>query len=196
MSRWEPDAKGRLEQAALSLYQERGYEQTTVTEIAERAGLTERTFFRHFTDKREVIYGLQDDVLKECLLAISTASNTATPIEMIMIALESLVPMLRERHTVTRLRQSVIAANPALQERELLKLAIITRALADALKGRGIPDEAASLAANTGDLVFRTAYAHWLAEQDAPDLSKEIQESFNQLKNLLTNGCNTDRVCP
>ena len=56
MGRWEPDARGRLVKAAMELYGERGFEQTTVAEIAERAGLTERTFFRHFADKREVLF--------------------------------------------------------------------------------------------------------------------------------------------
>src|SRR5689334_17992353 len=157
MSRWEPNARGRLEQAALDLYHERGYEQTTVTEIAERAGLTERTFFRYFADKREVLFGWQEDLLKRCVVAIETAPDTATPIEMIMAALEAVVPMFQERQEVARQRQSVIAAHPGLQERELLKRAALTSAMADALRRRAVQDPAASLAANTGDLVFKTA---------------------------------------
>jgi len=186
MSRWKPNAKGRLEQAALNLYQERGYEQTTVTEIAERAGLTERTFFRYFADKREVLFGWQEDLLKLCVVAIETAPDSATPIEMIMVALEAVVPMFQERQEIARQRQSVIAANPGLQERELLKLATLTYAMADALRRRAVTDPEASLAANTGDLVFKTAYARWVAEPEAPDLSRLIQASFEQLKRIIS----------
>lgn len=186
MSRWKPDAKGRLEQAALLLYHERGYEQTTVIEIAEQAGLTERTFFRYFADKREVLFGWQENLLNIGVAAIETAPDTATPIEMIMVALEAVVPMFQERHVVARQRQSVIAAHPELQERELLKRAALTAAMADALKRRAVQDPVASLAANTGDLVFKTAYARWVAEPDAPDLSRLIQASFDQLKRIIS----------
>lgn len=185
MSRWEPNARGRLEQAALDLYQERGYDQTTVTEIAARAGLTERTFFRHFVDKREVLFGMQDGLLETCVHAIEAAPNSATPIETVMSAMEALAPMFQKRHGITRQRQAVIEANPPLQERELLKFAKFTQAMANALKERGITDAEATLAANTGALVFRTAYARWLAEQDEPDLLKLAQDSFSQLKQIL-----------
>jgi len=186
MSRWEPNAKGRLEQAALDLYTEHGYEQTTVTEIAEQAGLTERTFFRYFADKREVLFGLQDDLLKTCLRVIEAAPKTATPIEMIMSAMEALVPMFQERHEIIRQRQFVIAANPPLRERELLKFAIFTNAMADALRERGIGDTGVNLAANTGAMVFMTAYDRWAAEPEAPDLIELIQDSFNKLKHILS----------
>jgi AcrR family transcriptional regulator len=186
MSRWMPNAKGRLEQAALHLYQERGYEQTTAAEIAEQAGLTERTFFRYFADKREVLFGWQEDLLNICVVAIETAPNAATPIEMIMAALEAVVPIFQERREIVRQRQSVIAANPGLQERELLKLATLTYAMADALRRRAVTDPEASLAANTGAMVFQTAYARWVGEPEAPDLSRLIQSSFDQLKRIIS----------
>jgi AcrR family transcriptional regulator len=186
MSRWEPNAKGRLELAALSLYQERGYEQTTVTEIAERAGLTERTFFRYFADKREVLFGGQENLLKRCVSSIETAPDTATPIEMIIAALEAVVPMFQERQEIARQRQSVISANPGLQEREMLKLSTLVSAMADALRRRAVTDPAASLAANTGAIVFTTAYSRWVGEPDAPDLSRLIRASFDQLKRIVS----------
>jgi AcrR family transcriptional regulator len=186
MSRREPNAKGRLEQAALNLYQERGYEQTTVAEIAERAGLTERTFFRYFADKREVLFGWQDDLLNICADAIKIAPDTATPLETIMAALEAVVPMFQKRQEMTRQRQSVIAAHPALQERELLKLATLTSAMADALRKRAVTDTSASLAAEAGALVFKTAYVRWVAEPDAPELSRLILASFDQLKRIIS----------
>lgn len=182
MSQWEPNAKGRLEEAALNLFQKQGFERTSVVEIAARAGLTERTFFRYFADKREVLFGMQDDLLSAGVLAIEGAPSGATPLEIIMAAVEALVPQFRERREMTLLRQSVIAANPALQERDLLKQALFIRVMADALKARGITDTAATLAANTGGLVFKVAYSRWVTEQDPPDLSRLILESFSELK--------------
>src|SRR4051794_66180 len=125
MGRWEPDARGRLAVAALELYAERGYEQTTVADIAERAGVTERTFFRHFADKREVLFDgsatLQETVVK----AIAAAPEDAAPIEAVGAAFEHAAVLLEERRAFARLRAATIAANPSLLERELLKLAAL-----------------------------------------------------------------------
>ncbi|WP_028975064.1 TetR/AcrR family transcriptional regulator [Spirochaeta cellobiosiphila] len=185
MSRWEPDGKGRLAQAALKLYQEQGYEQTTVTEIAERAGLTERTFFRHFQDKREVLFGLQDELLNICLKEIDLAPKEITPIELIMLALESLIPFLQEQNEIIKQRQVVIAANPPLQERDLLKLEKFASALAAALMDRGLTALVANLAASTGIMIFKSAYNRWIFEEEDTELSKLIQEAFDELNYIL-----------
>jgi AcrR family transcriptional regulator len=182
MSRWEPNARGRLEQAALELYRERGFDQTTVAEIAERAGLTERTFFRHFADKREVLFWGQDRLREIYVSAIATAPDPAAPIDAVAAALQAAVPMFAERHERARQRQAVIAANPGLQERELLKRASLAAAMAGALRGRGVPEPAASLAAEAGVIAFKTAYARWVTEPGEPDLSQLIGESLDQLK--------------
>src|SRR5215469_13715779 len=86
MSRWEPNARGRLEQAALELYCERGFDQTTVTEISERAGLTERTFFRYFADKREVLFWGQEHLRDLYVRAIVAAPETDAPIDLVAAA--------------------------------------------------------------------------------------------------------------
>jgi AcrR family transcriptional regulator len=185
MGRWEPDARGRLEQAALDLYQERGFEQTTVTEIAERAGLTERTFFRHFVDKREVLFGVQDLLRTICVRTIEAAPASTMPLDAVATALEALVPVFQERHERVRQRQAVIAANPALQERELLKEAWLTSAMAEALQRRGVTNLAASLAAEVGVIAFKTAFGRWVNEPDAQDLLRLIQVSRDQLKNIV-----------
>src|SRR6266851_9895197 len=114
MSRWEPNARERLERAALDLFGERGFEQTTAAEIAQRAGLTERTFFRHFADKREVLFqsALQDVYVR----AIADAPESATPIAAVAEALEAGAVLLEERRDLSRRRQAVVAANPGLQE--------------------------------------------------------------------------------
>jgi AcrR family transcriptional regulator len=187
MGRWEPNAGGRLAQAALDLYRERGFDQTTVTEIAERAGLTERTFFRYFADKREVLFGGQDMLRELYVRAIEAAPESAAPIEAVAAALEAAAPVLRERHAFARQRQAVIGANPELQERELLKRAALAAAMADALRRRGVPDPAASLAAEAGVIAFSTAFHRWVSEPGEQDLSRLIRESLDQLK-VITAG--------
>jgi AcrR family transcriptional regulator len=182
MSRWEPNARGRLEQAALELYVERGFEQTTVAEIARRAGLTERTFFRHFADKREVLfYGA--GALQEFLVdTLASAPDSAAPIDAVAAALEAAGPLFQERRGGARQRQAVIAANAELQERELIKLAKLSAALTAVLRRRGVPDPAASLAAETGIAVFRVAFDRWTSDTSQRDLSHFIRESLDELK--------------
>ena len=187
MSRWEPNARGRLEQAALDLYRERGFDQTTVAEIAERAGLTERTFFRYFADKREVLFWGQGALQEIYVSTIASAPDTAAPVEVVAAALQAAVPVFRERHELARQRQAVIAANPGLQERELLKRASLASAMAGALRQRGVTEPAASLAAEAGALAFKTAYARWVSEPDEQDLSVLFRESLDQLR-ILTAG--------
>jgi AcrR family transcriptional regulator len=185
MSRWEPNARGRLEQAALDLYQERGFEQTTVTEIAERAGLTERTFFRYFADKREVLFGGQDMLCNIYVSTIKAAPASTTPLDAVVAALEAATPVFRERHELVRQRQAVIAANPELQEREMLKRAVLTSAMSDALRSRGVTDPAAILAAEVGSITFKIAFDRWVSEPDEQDLSRLIRASLDQLKGIV-----------
>src|SRR5450755_842258 len=127
MTRWQPNGRGRLELAALALYGERGFENTTVAEIAERAGLTERTFFRHFADKREVLFwgagALQDGLVS----AVAGAPAQLGPMDAVAAGLEVIGGYMRERER-SRRRQHIIAANPELLERELIKLASLSAA--------------------------------------------------------------------
>jgi AcrR family transcriptional regulator len=182
MSRWEPGARGRLEQAAMELFLERGFEQTTVTEIAGRAGLTQRTFFRHFADKREVLFG-GSGALQELLVStLASAPESAAPIDAVAAALEAAAVGLQERREYSRQRQAVIAANPELQERELIKLASLSAALADALRQRGVTDPAASLAAEAGIAVFRIAIERWQNDPGQRDLVQLMRESLDALK--------------
>ena len=181
----EPNARSRLEQAALDLYQERGFEQTMVTEIAERAGLTERTFFRYFADKREVLFGGQDMLRTLSVSTIEAAPASATPLDAVTAALEAAIPMFQERNALVRQRQAVIAANPGLQERELLKSALLASAMAEALRRRGVIDPAATLAAEVGLIAFKTAFDHWASEPNAQDLSQLIRASLDQLKGIV-----------
>jgi AcrR family transcriptional regulator len=182
MTRWEPNARGRLEQAALELYSERGFEQTTVAEIAKRAGLTERTFFRHFADKREVLFWGAGTLQEFLVSTVASAPDSAAPIAAVAAALEAAGALFQERRASVRQRQAVIAANTELRERELIKLASLASALAAALRQRGVRDPAASLAAEAGIAVFRIAFARWISETSQAELPQLIRESFDELK--------------
>jgi AcrR family transcriptional regulator len=184
MTRWEPNARGRLEQAAMELYGERGFEQTTVAEIAERAGLTERTFFRYFADKREVLFSGAGALQDLMVGAVAGAPEPATPIEAVAAAVEAAGVLLGERGEFAHQRQAIIAANPELQERELIKLASLAAALAEALRGRGVGEPAASLTAEIGVAVFRTAFERWHDEANRRDLTQLIRDSFDELPGL------------
>ncbi len=141
-----------------------------MTEIAERAGLTERTFFRYFADKREVLFGGQDKRREIYVSTIEAAPDPAAPIDAVAAALEAAVPVFQERHKLVRQRQTVIAANPKLQERELQKRTALASDMADALRSRGVTDLAASLAAEIGVISFSTAFARWVSAPEEQDL--------------------------
>jgi AcrR family transcriptional regulator len=182
MVRWEPDSRGRLERAALELYGERGFEQTTVAEIAKRAGLTERTFFRHFADKREVLFAGAGSLQDLLVSTLASTPDSAAPIDAVAAALEAAGALLQERREYSRQRQAVIAANADLQERELIKLASLASALASTLRQRGVREPAASLAADAGIAVFRIAFERWISETNQRDLPQLIRESLDELK--------------
>jgi AcrR family transcriptional regulator len=186
VSRWGPDARGRLAQAALELYGERGFDQTTVAEIANRAGLTERTFFRHFTDKREVLFA-GSEALRDLLVgAVASAPTSAAPIDAVAAALLSAGDAFNEeRRNYSRERQAVIAANADLRERELIKLASLASAIAEALRRRGVSSPAASLTAEAGMAVFRVTFDRWVDTANNQDWRALIRESLDELKVLV-----------
>ena len=186
MGRWEPDARGRLAKAAMALYAEQGFERTTVAEIAARAGLTERTFFRHFADKREVLfYGM--DMARDLLTrTIAEAPASATPMEAIGAALQALAAVFQENPERVRLRDAIVSANAELRERELSKLEAFASAVAGALRDRGIPELTASLAAETGIAVFKVAFARWISEPGEPDLPGILGASMAELTGVFT----------
>ncbi|MES9538313.1 TetR family transcriptional regulator [Actinomadura sp. NPDC000600] len=184
MGRWEPNARGRLEEAALDLYGERGYEKTTVAEIAARAGLTERTFFRHYADKREVLFAgssLLQDVLTK---AVADAPDGASPLDATAAALDAVSAIFAGRRAHARRRQAVINANTELRERELIKLATLASTLADALRRRGVPDPTAPLTAETGIAVFKVAFDRWLTTPTDQELAEILRESLATLKTV------------
>lgn len=187
MARWEPGAQDRLQKAALELFATRGYEETTATEIARSVGLTERTFFRHFSDKREVLFYGQDVFVRAFIDGIDSAPSHASPIEMVAAALQSAAMLFPdERRAHSRTRQSVIEKNPALQERESHKLAGLATTIADALRARGVDDLAATLAAESGATVFGIAFTQWIRDGEQRSLADICANVLQELLSLTT----------
>ncbi len=170
----------------MELYGGRGFDQTTVAEIAARAGLTERTFFRHFADKREVLFAGSELAVDVLVAAVASAPESATPLETIAGSLEAVGTMIQDSRgrEFARARSSVISANPELQERELIKLASWADTLAAALRERGVDDHAATLAAQTGIAVFHVAFGRWVGGDEEWGLPGLIRESLDELRAL------------
>jgi AcrR family transcriptional regulator len=185
MARWKPDARGRLAQAALELYVERGFENTTVAEIADRAGLTERTFFRHFADKREVLFAGSADLVQLLADRVAAAPTTSTPMEAVSGALQAAGALIQERGEWSKQRQAVIDAHPDLRERELIKLASLASTVADALRRRGVNEPIASLTAEAGIAAFKVAFERWVQQPTKRNLPRLIRETIDSLREIV-----------
>ncbi|KAA9150833.1 TetR family transcriptional regulator [Amycolatopsis acidicola] len=188
MGRWKPGAGDRLREAALSLYLERGFEQTMVADIAGRAGVTARTFFRYFADKREVLFDDSAALEEKSLAALDELPATTPALDAVAAVLDTVARLVGDDRELARKRQLVIMANADLRERELIKLTSLSAALATRLRQRGIGDIEASLAAETSIAVFRVAFSRWVTgveDQDLPDL---IRETWERLRTLAAGG--------
>ncbi|MEW5812654.1 MAG: helix-turn-helix domain-containing protein [Actinomycetota bacterium] len=191
MARWEPGTAERLQDAALELFAARGYEQTTATEIAQAVGLTERTFFRHFTDKREVLFHGQQSLIDAFLAGLDDAPAGSSPIELAVRALRSSAGFFDdERRAHSRKRQSVIDDNPALQEREALKLVGVGRALAGALRDRGVDGVAAEVAAQIAVMAFGIAFTQWIAENEQRSFGDIVDDVMRDVAAVAAGGLN------
>jgi len=185
MVRWEPGTKERLQAAALELFATRGFEQTTAAEIAQAVGLTERTFFRNFSDKREVLFHGQEQFLQAFVDGVDKARADASALEIIASALHAGASFFPdERRPYSRMRQTVIDQNPPLQERELHKLAGLAATVAAALRARGIAEPAATLAAQSGATVFGISFAQWIREGETRSLADISSDVLRELGNL------------
>jgi AcrR family transcriptional regulator len=185
MARWEPNALERLRAAALELFEERGYDRTTVGDIAARADLTERTFFRYFTDKREVLFSGSEELEKLIVSGVASASKTMSPLEVVVEALAASSPVFEARRTHARKRQALIAAHADLRERELIKFTKLAAALLASLRDRGVPQATAALLAQTGTTLFYNAFERWIEDSKKRDLAHHLQEAVTELR-LLT----------
>ena len=185
MARWQPNASERLALAALELFAERGYENTTVIDIAERAGLTKSTFFRHFRDKREVLFG--GDAMARLLAgAITAAPAAAAPLEAVAQALDAAGREIftPARRDFTARRRAVVAAHPDLQEREALKGLGLTAAMTDALKRRGVPGLTSCVAAELGTLALKIAYERWTGTASGNDFGEVARGALSEVQSV------------
>ena len=170
--------------AAIELFDERGYEATTVAEIAERAGLTKRTFFRYFSDKREVLFSGSQELQRLWLEGLAAAPANATPLTVVPAGLDPVAEMFTELHPFARIRAQIIEANPELQERELIKLQNLAGVIKTALVERGVSANAAILAAQAGVTVFHVAFAHWVEQDDPTAFRRLMDESLEELRSV------------
>jgi AcrR family transcriptional regulator len=185
MPRWQPGARERFRAAALELFVTQGFEQTTVAEIAARAGLTERTFYRHFTDKQEVLFDGGAELSSGLTATVAAAPPSIPALQVVTQALMHMADaFFAGRKPEVRQRQIVIDANPALQERELQKLAALAAAVELTLLERGVDARTASLAAATGNSVFRIAFAAWLEPDNTLPLRDLIAQAMSDLRRI------------
>ena len=183
MPRSGADARHRLQQAALELYLERGYDATTAAQIAERAGVTERSFFRHFADKREVFFDGQAALRAALVTAVAGARADLPPLAVLRDAFAAVVPILEENRPVAEARAPVFAATPALRERALAKTEALNGAVAEALRARGLPESTALLAAQVAMAAFGHAARQWRADPSR-DLRTLIAGAFDDIDAL------------
>lgn len=182
MARWKPDAAGRLTKAAITLFAEQGYEATTIAEIAEGAGLTKRTFFRYFADKREVLFSGAQELERIWLNAAADAPRGSCAFDVATTGLGPVAELFRDRHDLARVRTDIITANPELQERELIKLQRLARAIELALVERGFTPNVSALAAQSAVTVFHVAFGAWVQQDDPKALGRLMAEALSELR--------------
>ena len=185
MPRSGAESRRRLQQATLELFQQKGFDATTAAEIAERAGVTERTFFRHFADKREALFDGEAEFREEMASAVVSAPAGMSPIEALFHAFRSAEPLLQRNRPFTEPRQKIIDATPALQERVLTKTAGLIAALADAFRKRGVEDDAAKFAAQIGIATVSHATQMWLADPNST-FAGSLMKAETALKRFST----------
>ncbi len=188
MGRWQPGARERLERAALELFLERGFTETTVPQITARAGLTTRTFFRYFADKREVLFTGEELVPERVAHLMAQAPPSLGPMELITEILTSSAAEILERRDLDYVlrRRAAIDAEPALRERELRKFSLLSEALEQGFRDRGVDDLTARLAAEVAVSTFRTAVTRWLDQHGDPDLPAMINQTLSAMRRLTS----------
>ena len=181
MPRWDPRAEDRLREAALELFLEHGYENVTVAQITERAGLTRRSFSRYFTDKRDVLFTGSERLPAVLARSVRNADSTLSSFEALLTALVDVAGVLADQAPLAAQRRAVVRASPELQERGRTKFAAVTDAVADALRDRGTAEPEATLLAQVGVAIFRTAFERWTDQPDEAGLPARIREAAAEL---------------
>jgi AcrR family transcriptional regulator len=189
MPRWKPDAQLRLETAALELFAENGYDGTTVSDIAERAGLMKRSFFRYFPDKREVLFAGSQALSGVLRDSVESSSRDENPWETLLSALVRTGELLTANRHLSRMRRQVIAANPELREREVLKAAQIEDLLTELSEERDVDPRTARHLARLALVVYQEAFDYWLdAESDDPPFCDCVTRAVEDLRDALLKG--------
>jgi len=185
MSRWQPNARERLERAAVELFLEQGFAATTVPQITARAGLTTRTFFRHFADKREVLFAGDEELPALVARLVADAPVSLSPMLLIAYALETVAATRFEgRLEYLRTRRAVIQADEGLRERELRKLAALSDAIGGGFRDRGFDELTAMLAAQLAVTVFSVTISRWLDQDGAQPLSALVHDTLRALRSV------------
>lgn len=184
MARWEPNAVGRLLEAAMELYQDPGYDNVTVAEIASHAGLTPRTFFRHFADKREVLFFGAKKAEALVNQAIAAAPEGTAALEVVISALSAIARLSDEDAShaeLVRKRHALIQSYAELREREHSKHAALTASSAAALRARGIKEPTASLAAEAGHAAFKVGFDRWVSDEKKAKMETHLRAAARGL---------------
>jgi len=189
MGRWRPDARERLRQAAAELFAEQGFAATTVPQITARAGLTTRTFFRHFADKREVIFG-GEEIPAMATRLIAEAPPSLDPAAVIIEGLRTVAETRFEgRRAEVQLNRELIRSDPGLGERDLRKRADLAAAMRAGFISRGVAPSTAALLAESTVTVMFVALDEWL-DQDGDrgenrTLFEIMLDTFESLQGVL-----------
>lgn len=185
MGRWPDGARSRLERAALELFVEQGFAQTTVPQITARAGLTTRTFFRHFSDKREVLFGYQAQLPTVVARILADCPPSLSPMEATLYGFQTVATEIEGERDYLRTRRSVVESDDGLRERELRKQSVLSDAITDGLQQRGVDGLTATVAAAAGASVFSVALIRWLDSDETEPLSVHLQEAVSAFESLL-----------
>jgi AcrR family transcriptional regulator len=186
MTRWDPGTEERLEKAALELFYEHGYDSVTVTQIAERAGVVRRSFFRYFPDKREVLFAGSEKLPPAIAEAVLAASKSTPPLSAVLEAMTEVGTLLTQHIKDAAKRRTIIDASTELQEREQAKLAAVTAAISEALAKRHVAPQDAKMVAEIGTIVFQNAFAQWVAARGKKDFGSCIRTLAVALQQVVS----------
>ncbi len=187
MARWEPDARGRLLHAAVELFSARGYDATTAAQIAEHAGLTRTTLFRHFADKREILFQGQDELIASATEGVESAPADSPPFDVLRVAVTALCTIhTADRRETGRRLDTILASSPELQERAVFKRSAITDALHRALSARLQDARQAGVLADVGVRAYYDGFASWITSTDDGPLAEVVDHELDSYRSVLS----------
>lgn len=182
MVRKAENARERFESAAFRLFDEKGYAVTTVPEIAEKAGLTERTFYRYFTDKREVMFWRAGDHQASITNEIARAPTSLHPLTIVAHAFETVAPFIDGHRPIVKLRQRLISEHSDLHERELMKLHTLASAIDLALQQRNVQPSLSRIVAEIGTAIWKVALENWRADGAKGSFANHVQSALTEFR--------------